>query len=125
MTLKPIHTCLFLVATAAMTTKARAAFQYDLRFTSTGNPTAPSADLQSVANPEPGVYHLQLWAQISGDADLTNDAWTAGWFYITNSTASSLLFSGSGAGIQNVAIPSTWEFSQVGTVGDANSDGVA
>jgi len=105
--------------------QANAAFNYDLRFTAAGNPVAPSADLHTVNNPTAGVYHLQLWAQISGNATLTDDSISSGFFAITSSTSGTKLL-GSGSAVLNPAYATTWPAAQVQTaaLADLNADGI-
>jgi len=106
-------------------TQAHAGFTYDLRVAASGNPTASSNGGHTVTNPTAGVYTLELWGRISGDASPTNDSYSAGWLNLSSSAgAGGLAFSGAGTGVTNLVIPSRFEASVQGAATNTTPDNV-
>jgi hypothetical protein len=65
------------VASATLGSQAHASFQYDLRLAPGQTGAVDSHDVLLTAS-TPTTYTLQLWGQITGDTNLTNDGWISG-----------------------------------------------
>ncbi|HVT82656.1 MAG TPA: PEP-CTERM sorting domain-containing protein, partial [Phycisphaerae bacterium] len=101
---------------------AHGAFTYDLR--AVAGPTAALNGGHFIPDPSPGNYTLQLWGQLSGDSNLSNDAMAAGWFNLYTS-GSQPLFSTPGSGITSVSIDPVWNVSITGSSSNLSNDGLA
>ncbi len=69
------------VVTAGLATQAHASFTYDLRFDPTTVGLTDTHDI-ILSAASPTTYTLQLWGQITGDTNLTNDGYNSGYVSI-------------------------------------------
>jgi len=126
MTRKAKYSLLAASAVATMLgSQAQAAFTYDLRFAPVAQPTAPTTPYL-VTNPTPGVYHLQLWAQVTGNLAASTDTFTQGFFSIASNGGTGAGLAFTGGGLQNGVVPtSNWPTGLNGVSANLSSDGIA
>lgn len=98
------------VASATLASQAQASFQYDLRLTP-GQVGATDAHDVALTSSTPTTYTLQLWGQITGNTNLTDDGWASG--YVSEQSvqgATSAITSGSvaltaiGSHVNNISV---------------------
>lgn len=113
------------VAFGVAATQANASFTYDFRIT--GGPTASTNGGHTVLNPAPGVYNAQIFARITGDSNLTNDAYAAGFLYVNSGSVSGTNAISGGVNSLSIAVP-PWTGGGVsvdGTQSNLSADGIS